>query len=63
VVVPIADPVTPTAPTLLELVAEVWDVEPPTEYEPGSVVTLRLPIADAAIVAGAESVRLVRVEP
>jgi hypothetical protein len=63
VVVPIADPVTPSAPTLLELVAEVWDVEPPTEYEPDSVVTLRLPIADAAIVAGAESLRLVRVEP
>lgn len=63
VVVPLADPVEPTPPTVLELVAEVWDVAPANEYEPAAVVTLRLPLTEAATVAGADSVRLVRVEP
>ena len=63
VVVPLADPVEPTPPTMLELVAEVWDVAPANEYEPTAVVTLRLPLTEAATVAGADSVRLVRVEP
>ncbi len=62
VVVPIPDPTAATEPTMLDLVAEVWDVEPATEFDAETVVTLRLPLDQAAAVTAADGVRLVRVD-
>lgn len=50
-------------PELVEHLAEVWSVTPPSEFDPTTLVTLRAPLELSTAVAAAEHVRLVVVEP
>lgn len=52
----------PAVADLRDVTATVWQVVPAGELGTDAVVTLRLPLSEAAVVTAAEEVRLVRVE-
>lgn len=62
ILVPDPTGLTETAPTTLSTPARVWSIDPADEFEPRALVTLGLPVDQAAPVAAAHAVRLVRVE-